>query len=241
MHVPAARCFSTIRLSTQLVRNLSPRRASVPRRRRIRVEISSPQSEPWRAQHERHRSRPCGRDSVLAVRFWADRRDHWRRVPLKGICSRPSIPLAARDTSFTFSYELWRMWRDSSAPDFPRCQSGCRSAAAQSKRRLQTLLTIRRQAVRASAPAVALAFSLPLPGRSSDPALFCGSRFSDRAADRLRLDFRLRPADSAPGEACRCLRLVRGKTELSRTFRCSYKRRAERSAHTRCHQRRATC
>src|SRR3954468_13840421 len=70
-------------------------------------------------------------------------------------------------------------------------------------------------------------------GHESAPSLVTGTSIQRTRAESMTdttRDFRLRPAHSAPGEACRCLyRLVRGKSELSRTFRCSYKRRAERS------------
>src|SRR6266404_3726573 len=53
--------------ATQLVRNLGQQRLRLPRRRRIWVEMRSPNRNFWRAQNERHRSRPCDRDSVLGV------------------------------------------------------------------------------------------------------------------------------------------------------------------------------
>jgi hypothetical protein len=42
-----------------------------------------PPIETQAAQNERHRSRACDRDSILGVRFYADRGDHWRHVPLR--------------------------------------------------------------------------------------------------------------------------------------------------------------
>jgi hypothetical protein len=63
------------------VRNLGQQRAGASPTSPNLGRDAVPPSKPRRA-NERHRPRSCDRDLVVGVRFWADSRNDWERVPL---------------------------------------------------------------------------------------------------------------------------------------------------------------